>query len=245
LRMEITAGRVIDGIFDTVRLIDAQWTSVQAKGLICKRVDIVGGRFLACDLSDSTWVDCDARQLVVRSTNFSYALLRTTALRNADLEGINLTGAVLESVDLRDANLRDATFVDADLDQVDLRGADLRGASFVRARLRECRLHGCIITKTIWAGVEVTELDTEDRWLNDVIKGEQQRQKQHLVGLPERFRWQRKKIERSSEKPIEMSHPNLRGVNMEGIELRNSMLKAADLRAARRARVVFPTPPIP
>jgi uncharacterized protein YjbI with pentapeptide repeats len=239
LRMTLTAGRVIDGIFDTVRLIDTQWTSVQAQGMICKGIDIVGGRFLACDLSDSTWVGCDARQLVVRSTNFSYALLRTTTLRNADLEGVNFTGAVLESVDLRDAHLRGALFVDAELDQVDLRGADLSGASFVRARMHACRLHGCKITGAVWAEAKVTELVTEDRWLDDVIKGEQQRQAQHLVGLAKRFRWQRQKIERSPEKPIKMSHPNLRALNMEGIELRDSSLKAADLRAARLVKAAL------
>jgi len=234
LRMEITAGRIVDGIFDTVRLIDTQWTSVHAPGLICKRVDIVGGRFLACDLSDSTWVGCDARQLVVRSTNFSYALLRETALRNANMEGVNFTGVILESVDLRDARLRGALFVDADLEQVDLRGADLRGASFLRARLRGCRLHDCKIVETIWAGAEVHDLAAEDGWLDNIIKDEQQRQEQHLVGLPKRFRWQRKKIERSPDRPIKMSHPNLRGVDMKGIELpAYSSLKAPDLRAAR------------
>jgi uncharacterized protein YjbI with pentapeptide repeats len=233
LHLNIEAGRIIDGIFDSMRLIDAAWVSVQALNLICKHVDIVGGRFLACDLRYSTWVDCDARQLVARATNFSYARLRSTPMRNADLQGIDFTGAVLEDIDLRGASLRGVQFVNAILDQVDLRGADLRGASFVHARLIRPRLKDCELADAIWAGAEVSELALEDQWLSDVIKSAAENQIQHLNAIPKRSLWQREKLECSPKKPVKIVQADLRGLDLTEVAIHDAELKAADLRAAQ------------
>jgi uncharacterized protein YjbI with pentapeptide repeats len=156
--LDIIAGHIIDGVFQSMSLVDARWIAVRAPGLICCDTDIVGSKLLGCDLAQSVWLRCDARRMTLQSSNLSYALLRHVKLRGADMQGTILTGTILEHVDLRDADLRGANFIGATLDQVDLRGADLRGATLAAANIKHVNLVGCRLDGVRWAGARLHDI---------------------------------------------------------------------------------------
>ncbi len=150
VRLDIVAGQISDGFFEDTAFIDARWYGVRATGCILHRVDIAGGRLLACDLSHSIWLDCDARRAALPDCNLSEAVIKKSKFRGADLHGAAFIRALLERVDLRGADLREARFDGALLIDVDLRGADLRNADFTMAELRGCSLHDCRIEGARW-----------------------------------------------------------------------------------------------
>lgn len=182
LTLTILVGQIIDGLLDTMCLMNAQWIGVRAGGLICKYVSIISGCFLACDMSQSIWVGCDAQHVTMRGSSLSYALLQDVKFHGADLREMNLTGAVLDNVDMRGANLRDANMVGTMLKDVDLRGADLRsvnlsgamlkdvdlrdadlrGANLTAAQADGVELNGCRIDNVTWAGVRPHRFMLED-----------------------------------------------------------------------------------
>ena len=61
-------------------LMNVQWVGVRASGLICKNVSIIGGRFLACDLSHSIWVGGNAHRVTMHGSSLCYALLHDIKL---------------------------------------------------------------------------------------------------------------------------------------------------------------------
>jgi uncharacterized protein YjbI with pentapeptide repeats len=242
LSLNIAAGHIIDGVFDTMCLIAVKWTGVRANGLICKKVDIVGGQFLACDLSHSIWVGCDARRVSLIGSNMSYAVLKDVKLRGANLQGLLLTGAVLEKVDLRDADLRDANLVGAMLRDVDLRGADLRGADLTAVQVHNLNLIGCRIEHTRWAGAATSGIIVEDVPVLREI--EQEAAKQPDKPAEQIYRRARRTQELADHDRKDFPDADLSAVDLEGDNLTEYNLRDADLRAAvlrntvlRRARL--------
>jgi uncharacterized protein YjbI with pentapeptide repeats len=170
LDMDILIGQVIDGLFDRVCLFNTDWLGVRAADLILRDVEMVRCRFVACDLSQSVWMDCTARHVALLGSNLSYALLHRVDLRGATLRDANLRGVVLEKVKLGGADLRGADLSGATLDDVDLRGADLRGTRFYKARFRRVRLHGCRIEDACWNGADDNNNDANMQIDDDVLK---------------------------------------------------------------------------
>lgn len=152
LDLDIHAGQVIDGLFAYMSFLDTEWLGVRATGTVFQSVEFVGCALVACDLSQSVWVRCNARQMALMGANLSYALLYHVELHRANLEDANLNGAVLEHVKLRGANLRNANLRGALLDNVDLRGADLRGACFSDTVLHAVNMRNCRVEDVDWTG---------------------------------------------------------------------------------------------
>lgn len=150
LGLNIQSGRIIDGFFADTCFMDMRWVGVRAAGLLCDDVEFVGCALLACDLSQSVWVNVDARQLTLAGSILSHALFHEVRLHRADLHDADLTGAVLEKVDLRGANLRNCNLTGALFDRVDLRGADLRGARVEGAIFRGVRFQDCRADGVNW-----------------------------------------------------------------------------------------------
>ena len=95
--------------FDRARLFDARWEG--------------------CKLTGSQFPGAFLRPMTSTESDWSY-----TALRAADLSGLDLSGQRFREADLTDADLRECDLTGADLDRArlqmtKLRGADLRGAS--------------------------------------------------------------------------------------------------------------------
>jgi uncharacterized protein YjbI with pentapeptide repeats len=228
LSLNIAAGQIIDGMFESMALLDARWTGVRATGLICKAVDIVGGQFLACDLSHSVWVSCDARHVTLRGSKLRYALLRCVKLHGSDLRGIDFTGAVLEHVDLRGADLRAAHMRGAALENVDLRDADLRDADLRGADLRDADLQGCRIDGVRWAGATANLIAVEDRSTRRDLELALQAPSES-IGEPIR---RRKHLAAISGTKESLHNADLRGSDLSGEHLVEANMQGADLGAA-------------
>jgi uncharacterized protein YjbI with pentapeptide repeats len=147
LGMTIQAGRLIDGLFEDICVLDTRWVGVRAARLVCYDVELIGCECVACDLSQSVWVNVDARQLNLTGSILSHALLHRVRLHRANLRDADLSGAVLEHVKLRGADLRNCNLAGVLFDDVDLRGADLRdarvdGAVFRKVNFDDCRGDG-------------------------------------------------------------------------------------------------------
>lgn len=232
LALDITTGSIIDGSLQSLNLVNANWNAVRAKGLICHDVDIVGSSIVACDLSQSVLLDCDARHTTLRSSNLSFALLRQVKLRGADLSGVTFTGAVLEEVDLRDANLRGVIFNDALLDHVDFRGADLQGASFVRASLRFVNLRDVRLGQVRWAGATLDDqtIFVEDSsFLREITLAAQVPVDVDELGGRRRGRPIAELLQGSK---ATTEDADLRGAPLTGLDLRGIKLNGCDLQAA-------------
>lgn len=215
LDVHISAGRIIDGVFCRVNLVDVQWIGVRAAGLVLRDCDLVGSRFAACDFSYSVWNACDARRTDWAGSNLRYAALRDVNLRGAVLRGVDLTGAVLESIDLR--------------------GADLRRANLSGALLRSVNLEGCRLDQVRWAGVvgfdlqfdETAALGLEDiqRAANEDFEPAQEYQNRPTAEPSRNLRGR-------SFAGIDWTRVDLRAADLSGSDLSDAKLIHADLRAA-------------
>lgn len=231
LSITIQCGCIANGVFDTARLVDARWTGVRATGILCHKVDLVGGSLTACDLSHSVWVSCDARRVTLWGTMFSHSLLRDMCMRSADLRGARLVGAVLEDVDLRGANLSGADLRGAVLNNVDLRGANLFGADLSFASGRGIRLDGCNAEQTLWQGNKIEAPMTSDRTLLHMIaRGNKQTPPDALPPIQRRVR----PIGLlRQEKSLHFTDADLRGAELAKVDLSHDDLVGADLRLAQ------------
>jgi uncharacterized protein YjbI with pentapeptide repeats len=253
LSLDLTACQVIDGVFDSMCLVDTSWAGIRAQHLICKKTDIVGGRFVACDLSHSIWSGCDARRVVLHHCNLRHAVLSNVRMRGADLQGADLTHAVLERVDLRGADLRGANFTGAVLDHVDLRGADLRGANFSLILPTLVELDGCRIDDSCWAGALIRGLAIKDLLMVKEIelasheapdpRIERVHRRLRPTDAVRTFHAFREGVtpdgDLSSfrELPSDLAEADMRGFDLETIVLsKQHVLRGADLRGACLAR---------
>lgn len=164
LGLNIHAGRIIDGFFEHVCFLDTRWVGVRAAGLICRDIELIGCEFIACDLSQSIWINGDARQLTLTGSILNYALLHNVRLHRADLRDADLTGAVFEKVKLQGADLRNCNLTGALFNDVDLRGADLRGARVDEATFQQVRFQGCRADGVNWTTASMLgDLSPADR----------------------------------------------------------------------------------
>lgn len=227
ISLTMLASRIIDGIVHTARLVDTSWCGVQARGLVLRYVDLVGCALIACDLSNSVWVYCDARRIALRNSSLIHALFHDVQMHGADLEAADLRGVSLEKVDLRGATLRRADLSGARLDEVDLRGADLRETNFCGATLSKVSLKGCRLEGATWAGArEATPLNVGDPVIEHEIR--------------EAMKVECKVSIRSHERPpvpVEkgpqaLRNHDLRAWNAPSHDLRGGDLRESDLRAS-------------
>jgi uncharacterized protein YjbI with pentapeptide repeats len=255
LALDIETGRIVDGLFDGIALIDTEWVGVAAIGLIMRNVDVVGCRFYGCDLSHSVWLGGDARQVTMLGANLSHSLLQDVKLhgavmtgiecgaavlervdlRNADLRNACFNGSALQRIDLRNANLRDVSFAGADLDDVDLRGADLRGADFSGARVHRLKLQGCRLEGSWWAGVRYQHgyAETDTPMMLQLIEQtavEPQRTDTHIP-----LRRERPIGSVVSSADRYFAKVDLRGAALEQAMLSKRYLVESDMRAAKLA----------
>lgn len=245
LSWEITSGAIIDGVFRSTRLTHSRWVGVRAQDVIFISVDVVGGRFLACDFINSVWLHCDARHVMLRGTNFTGALLREVWLHAADLQHANFSGAILEYVTLRNADLRHACFDGALLQNVDLRGANLRGASFSRARIDTVALADCQLEDTEWSEADLQRVQYPDERQKQMIQvfageakpvysctrlnqGEDIPTKNDLVGRDLRA----VELDGRTFDNVDIQGANLRGASLNRAELQHADMSYADLRGA-------------
>jgi uncharacterized protein YjbI with pentapeptide repeats len=91
-----------------------------------------------------------------RNANLEKADLEEAKLANADLRDANLTGAKLLGADLRKAKLAGARLAAADLGNANLSGADLSNASFAKATLTTANLSGAKLTGANFDGAKVS-----------------------------------------------------------------------------------------
>ena len=224
LEMDLAASRLYDGIFDRVNFVDTRWTGVRAGRIILKHCDLVGGRFIACDMNRSVWLDCDVRRADLSGSRLRYALLKDVNLRGANLRGIDLSGTAL--------------------DNVDLRGADLAWANLSSARLKDVNLTNCNLDHVRWDGSVgyVIMTDEANRLRADEIKvGAQESAKnkpeepygwrpdsRHLASQP----WPDQQLDRADLRGVNLAYSNLARARLQKADLRGANLKRAELKAA-------------
>lgn len=247
LDLDIRAGQIIDGLFEEMGLFDTEWLGVRATGLICRRVEFVGCVFAACDLSQSVWVACNARQIAMMGTNLSYALLRDSEFHRANLEDANLSGAVLEQVRLRGANLRNANFTGALLDNVDMRGADLRGARFTDAVLVGVNIRNCRVEGVDWNGIRIADSGGSfacDEDLRHVLargrsaEGFPPHRRQAALAKVHSIHTS-KDPEKLSSKDRDLNSSDLRAIRKEALAVSQCLFFQADFRAAGLEKADF------
>ena len=233
LELGIMAGYIVNGIFERAYFVDAKWVGVRAPRLLLKMVDMVGSHLLACDLSHSLWISCDARRTSLVGSNLSYAVISKVKFHGANLQGVNFAGALLSDVDFR--------------------GADLRGADFTSARLYDVCLTGCRVEGARWSSVP-ENLDSEDEALADDIR-RAVTGASALVGEPAYWSLPPAcSIEAPDQQPCDLgsqdiSHRDfygadlrsarLAGVNGQGANLDEALLGSADLSGAQLADAIL------
>jgi len=230
LSLDLAAGRIVAGTFVGMSLIDSVWRGVEAPGLILNDVDIVGARFLACDLRNSVLVDCDARHITMLGTNASFTLLKGGRYNGAQLRGINLSGAVIEGADLRGADLRGARLVQARLRNADLRDATLEGADLRGAELRDVKLNGCNLHNVRWAGahIELKTLATD----SPAILKDIERSRSRADDAEPELRLKSRPATLDGDKVWTLAHYDLRAFQLQHAPLTHVDLHGADLRTA-------------
>jgi uncharacterized protein YjbI with pentapeptide repeats len=221
LHLNIIAGYIDRGIFERVELVDAEWIGVRAPGALFREIDLVGCRLLACDLSRSLWVGCDARRVVLTDTDLSYALLKDVKLRGADLQRTDLTGAML--------------------DNVDLRGADLRGANLTLVRMRNVDLRGAKIDSAQWAGAGGS-IQIEEQLLTEIQREAARPQEassinpyNHILAgaVLAGVNWVQKRLVQADLRAAELSEVDLTEARLNQSDLRAAELSEVDLTEAR------------
>lgn len=157
LGLNIELGQIIDGLFEDICLLYSRWSGVRATGLICLKLNLIGCELIACDLSQSIWLNIEAPQINLSGSIVSNSLLQHVRLYRATLKDANLSGAILKHVKLQGADLRNCNLTDALLDDVDLRGADLRGARVDRAIFHQVRFQDCRAEGVDWATAVIVD----------------------------------------------------------------------------------------
>jgi uncharacterized protein YjbI with pentapeptide repeats len=253
LGLNIQAGRIIDGLFEQVCFLDTHWVGVRAVGLICRDVTLVGCEFIACDLSQSVWVDGDARQLTLTGSILRYALLHNIRLHRANLRDTNLTGAVIEHVTLRGADLRNCNLTSALFKDVDLRGADLRGAQVEGAIFHQVRFQGCRTdgvdwtTATIVNEPESPERDTLVATLGPAVLSEDTDAVARLAHHPrisardklQSISTSKKTNPHNPPRDLDFTGADLRAITDKKILVSDCRFDKADFRAARLTETDF------
>src|SRR5262249_11837876 len=170
------------------------------------------------------------------------AELSGASLIGADLTGADLRGADLNNVDLRGAilrcaDLRGASFDHAKLEATDLSNANARGADLPYAELQGAVLHGTDFTGADLEGAHIQFVSFTDRVVDSgckdpvadrgatrppifrgaIMKGA------HLQGSPLRD------YVRAVQCKIEEAGPDVRGAELNGVNLSLFDLTAADL----------------
>ncbi|HET9223513.1 MAG TPA: pentapeptide repeat-containing protein, partial [Roseiflexaceae bacterium] len=212
LYCSLAAGAIVDGAIIKADLIHSAWIGIRAENLTLVDVDMVGARFVACELSLCVWRGCNASRAALAGSNLSFAILRQVKLRGADLTGADLTGVVLDDVDLRDA---------------DLTGANLSGAW-----LRKVNLLGARLDNVVWAGATHEDLVIDGELLDDVleeIKAASATSNSQIYGwIP-----QSRDLSNTTCPPDTFKKADLRASDLLHVSFDQSKMRAADLRAAR------------
>lgn len=105
----------------------------------------------------------DLRRSDLRGANLLRADISCADLRGADLRGADLREADLRGTDLREADLRGAVLCGADLREAVLRGADLRGAICVSANMENADLMGADLNGAYMQEIKTNE-ETKIDW---------------------------------------------------------------------------------
>ena len=145
--------------------------------------------------------------------NLSGANMEGTDLSNSYIINANLSGANLKEAKLRNADLTEANLSGANLTRADLRGADLTRADLSGANLTKVR----ISEETIFYKTILPDCKSEEFHFR-VIEGEE------LLKS-----YARGKMEFSR---MVIYRANLRGANLEGIDLRRTKFKYVNLSGA-------------
>jgi len=147
--------------------------------------------------------------------------LRSAALKNADMKGLNLMGA-----DLREAALEGAC-----LNHVDLRGADLRKARLDRAGLIGSRLIAANLEFACLNEVVGTDADFTEA---NLLRADLSRACLNRAVL------RRANLREAALRQANMVKADLRGADLTGAEMDGAILSGADLTGADlcRARLV-------
>lgn len=235
LSWDLTACRVLDGVFRKARLTDARWIGVHAREMVVLHCDMDGVQMTACDLADSVWYDTDARFALFSETNFHSALLRKVRLTGADLRGADFRGAVLEDVELRSAKLNGANFSGALLQRVVLRGAELHDARFTGAVLHNIDLRAAHIHPDQLSDArERAAVESDDPAIKRQSSDRGSPQTRHAAVAPYggRTRITETLLKAQSDKPPSLAGADMRALRLDRQRLDEQNIIGVDLRGA-------------
>lgn len=157
----LRGGRIVEGIIAGADLDYVNWIGVFAHRIVWINADLVGARFVACDMLQSIWAKCEASRAMMTGSDLNGAIFSAqTKLRGADFSGANLTNAIFDDVDLRDANLAGANLAGAIFNKVNLTRAQLNGAN----------LSGSTLNNVDLRDANLSDVSFANAWFGDQVK---------------------------------------------------------------------------
>ena len=155
LRYANLEGATLEGAnLDGARLSYAQLGLANLGGASLERAQLAHA-----DLSE-----CYLGGVKLLEANLEHAMLVNANLEEADLTGARLVGAILHQACGEGAN-----FSGSDLQGATLRDASLARANLSMADLRQCDLRGTRLTKAIFTGTKVFEIEVTSDQLAEVL----------------------------------------------------------------------------
>jgi uncharacterized protein YjbI with pentapeptide repeats len=138
-------------------LIHPYFVDAELSGANLSVANLIDANFRAADLSGANLIDANCRGADLSGANLYKAFLGRADLSDANLSGSNLSGA-----NLMNANLINANLGGADLNDANLSGAKLFGTNLCKAYLGRANLSGASCYATIFAGVDLSEVEGLD-----------------------------------------------------------------------------------
>lgn len=159
-------------LFETVWGV-ADWSGVQASGLVLHNLDLSGLVLTEADLSGTSFLECKLPQVNLRGAKLKGSTFVTCALEGAQLQGAWMDGAIfvkgckLDGADLSQASLRGANLGEVQADDLRLVQAVLDGANLGMGRFSGCdarmaSMRSALLRKAVFKRSQLAGVNFQD-----------------------------------------------------------------------------------
>lgn len=208
-------------------------------------------------------LDSLTQNTIAKDGYFSYAIVESIDLSNANLVNVNFKGADLNHADLRKANLYDAylpfanfyfaNLSEANLEKADFSNANLKLANLDRANLREVKFVEADLYKAELRGADLREAKFLDANLKEARLRISDLDEAYIVGADLRdvdlyycslvgSNLKYSDLENADLEGADLERANLEGVNLKGVDLSEANLTGArglNLQQLIKARTLY------
>ncbi len=161
-------------MMDELSLEDGHLTGTDLTSQVISALDISGGLFENVILTGAQLERLNARDFVVKQSDFSASSLTNSSLNRVEFKNCRMTG-----VDFSRTSLHDVTFRGCKLDIANFRFADLARVQFVdctlsetdflNAGLRDVTMQACTLQRTVFEQAKCKQLDLRSSQLEEIV----------------------------------------------------------------------------